>query len=106
MLVIYPYHVLAHRFVSMCIFGPCRPTNRDSEEGINGHPTGQKRRFRVQPTKKLGCKAQITVRELTVYPDYIVPTSCNNKHQMERVIKPSLLNKLKSIKNTMKQIKK
>ena len=45
---------------------------------MNGHPTGKKRRFRVQPTKKLGCMAQITIRELTVYPEYTI-TILQNK---------------------------
>ena len=49
---------------------------------MNGHPTGKKRRFRVQPTKKLGCMAQITIRELTVYPDYTILPSCKSKHEV------------------------
>ena len=49
---------------------------------MNGHPTGKKRQFRVQPTKKLGCMAQITIRELTVYPEYTILPSCKTKHEV------------------------
>ena len=49
---------------------------------MNGHPTDNKRRFRVQPTKKLGCMAQITIRELTVYPEYTILPSCKTKHEV------------------------
>ena len=44
--------------------------------------TGKKRQFRVQPTKKLGCMVQITIRDLTVYPEYTILPSCKSKHEV------------------------
>ena len=49
---------------------------------MNGQPTGKKRRFRVQPTKKLGCMAQISIKELTVYPEYTILPTSKSKHEV------------------------
>ncbi|XP_065215356.1 uncharacterized protein LOC135842015 [Planococcus citri] len=67
-----------------CALGPKKIAKKKTTTHVeNGHPTGKKKRFRLQPSRKISCPARMKITEVLCYPEYRICENASNVRKLK-----------------------